>query len=120
MENDMLNATEHLDILALAHAFKGFLPLPVSGGEWPIVVRRSVANVGILGNPEARLILSGNNGEWGFVDFHLRSARVTAINGASLTEDQKFTHRPTEFAAAVEAVCRANNIDCGWGNAYVW
>ncbi len=118
MENDMLNATEHLDILALAHAFKGFLPLPVSGGEWRIVVRRSVASVGILGNPEARLILSGNNGEWGFVDFHLRSARVTALNGP-MSEDSKFKHRPAEFGAAVEAVCKANGIDCGWAHAEV-
>lgn len=120
MENDMLNATQNLDILALANAFKGFLPLPISGGEWRIVVRRSVAQVGILGNPEARLILSGNNGEWGFIDFHLRSARVTAINGAGLTEDQRFKHRPAEFGAAVEAVCESNGIDCGWPNAYVW
>jgi hypothetical protein len=115
----MLNTTDNLDVLALANAFKGFLPLPVTGGEWRIVVRRSVASVGILGNPEARLILSGNNGEWGFVDFHLRSARVAAINGP-MAEDQKYKHRPAEFGAAVEAVCRANNIDCGWGNAYVW
>lgn len=121
MENaDMLNATDKLDVLALANAFKCFLPLPVSGGEWRVVVRRSVQQVGILGNPEARLILSGNNGEWGFIDFHLRSARVTAINGAALTDEQKFKHRPAEFAAAVEAVCEANGINCGWANAYVW
>lgn len=119
MENDMLNTTANLDVLALANAFKSFLPLPISGGEWRVVVRRSVAQVGILGNPEARLILSGNDGEWGFVDFHLRSARVTAINGAGLNEDQKFAHRPAEFGAAVEAVCKANGIDCGWANAYV-
>jgi hypothetical protein len=114
----MLNTTDNLDVLALANAFKGFLPLPVTGGEWRIVVRRSVASVGILGSPEARLILDGKGGEWGFVDFHLRSARVTALNGP-MSEDSKHKHRPAEFGAAVEAVCKANGIDCGWANADV-
>lgn len=108
----MLKSTDDLDLLALAHLGKRFLPLPKGGGQWRIVVRRSVASVGILGCPEARLLLDGDHGEWGFIDFHLRSARVTALNGPGIPEAQKYAKRPAALGDAIDILCRANGLDC--------